>query len=115
MKMNLTWQAAGAEARSTQFRLGAIYGPRQQEYISGHAARRKEAQRRRYHLGAGCGKDTNQLPWDSWQKPYVGREPAIWFHEIFHTDGRPYKQDEVDFIRAMTGRKGAAAAASAGR
>lgn len=63
--------------------------------------------------GLVAGKTQTNLPWDSWQKPYTDREPAIWFHEVFHTDGRPYKQEEVDFIRSMTG-KGKAKSAAAG-
>uniref|UniRef100_Q028I6 Uncharacterized protein n=1 Tax=Solibacter usitatus (strain Ellin6076) TaxID=234267 RepID=Q028I6_SOLUE len=50
------------------------------------------------------GKTQTRLPWDSWKTPYVGREPPVWFHEIFHRDGTPYKQDEVDFIVQMTGK-----------
>lgn len=53
--------------------------------------------------GFVAGKTQTYLPWDSWQKPYVGREPAVWFHEIFKLDGSPYKQDEVDLIRKLTG------------
>jgi hypothetical protein len=49
------------------------------------------------------GKSQTNLPWDSWQKPYVDREPDVWFHDVFHKDGTPYRQDEVDFIRQMTG------------
>ena len=41
--------------------------------------------------GFVAGKTQTYLPWDSWQKPYVDREPAIWFHEIFKQDGTPYK------------------------
>jgi hypothetical protein len=40
----------------------------------------------------------------------VDREPAVWFHEIFHPDGRPYRAEEVEFIRRMTGKTKAAAA-----
>jgi hypothetical protein len=54
--------------------------------------------------GFVAGKTQTNLPWDSWQKPYVDREPAVWFHEIFKPDGTPYKQDEVDLIRTLTGR-----------
>jgi len=50
------------------------------------------------------GKAQTHLPWDSWEKPYVGREPAIWFHEVFRKDGTPYKAEEVEFIRRTTGR-----------
>lgn len=63
--------------------------------------------------GFVAGKTQTNLPWDSWQHPYTDREPAIWFHEIFHTDGKPYKSDEVDFIRQMTGAKLKAKAAAA--
>ncbi len=55
--------------------------------------------------GLVAGKTQTWLPWDSWEKPYVGgREPAVWHHEVFHTDGRPYRKEEVDFIREMTGK-----------
>ncbi len=50
------------------------------------------------------GKTQTRLPWDSWKTPYVDHEPPVWFHEIFHKDGTPYKQDEVDFIVQMTGK-----------
>jgi hypothetical protein len=64
---------------------------------------------KKYHVGAinwglVAGKTQTYLPWDSWKNPYVDREPAIWFHEIFRSDGRPYKQEEVDFIRQMVGK-----------
>ena len=49
------------------------------------------------------GKTQTHLPWDSWKTPYVGsREPSIWFHEVFHTDGRPYQPEEAAFIRRIT-------------
>lgn len=28
----------------------------------------------------------------------------VWFHEIFYPDGKPYRTEEVEFIRAMTGK-----------
>jgi hypothetical protein len=49
------------------------------------------------------GKSQTHLPWDSWQRPYVGREPSIWFHEVFRTNGNPYIPEEVEFIKRMTG------------
>jgi hypothetical protein len=57
-----------------------------------------------YNWGLVAGRTQTNLPWDSWQKPYVGREPAIWFHEVFASGGRPYKPEEVAFIRQITGR-----------
>ena len=50
------------------------------------------------------GKTQTRLPWDSWKTPYVDHEPPVWFHDIFHKDGTPYKQEEVDFIIQMTGK-----------
>jgi hypothetical protein len=55
-----------------------------------------------YNWGLVAGKTQTHLPWDSWQKPYVGREPAVWFHEIFYGDGKPYRQEEADLIRRLT-------------
>jgi len=52
--------------------------------------------------GLVAGKTQTYLPWDSWKHPYTDREPAVWFHEIFRTDGSPYRQEEVDLIRAIT-------------
>jgi hypothetical protein len=54
--------------------------------------------------GLVAGKTQTFLPWDSWKHPYTDRQPAIWFHEIFRTDGQPYNKDEVEFIRSITGR-----------
>jgi hypothetical protein len=50
------------------------------------------------------GKTQTHLPWDSWRTPYVGREPSVWFHEVFRTDGKPYIPEEVEFIKRMTGK-----------
>jgi hypothetical protein len=55
-----------------------------------------------YNWGLVAGKTQTHLPWDSWEKPYTDREPTSWFHEILCIDGRPYRAEEVDFIKAMT-------------
>jgi len=57
-----------------------------------------------YNWGFVQGKTQTHLPWDSWQKPYTDREPAVWFHEIFRADGKPYRQEEVDLIRRFMKR-----------
>ena len=57
-----------------------------------------------------AGKTQTYLPWDSWQNPYLGREPSVWFHEVFHTDGTPYRVEEVELIKRMTGKVKARAA-----
>jgi hypothetical protein len=49
------------------------------------------------------GKTQTNLPWDSWQRPYVIIQPTVWFHDIFYPDGKPYRQHEVDLIRQLTG------------
>ncbi|HCW07815.1 MAG TPA: 1,4-beta-xylanase [Cytophagales bacterium] len=60
-----------------------------------------------YNWGFVKGKTQTNLPWDSWRKPYVnGREPAVWHHEIFYPDGKPYQQQEVDVIRSLTKQLG---------
>ncbi|GAB3889341.1 cellulase family glycosylhydrolase [Spirosoma agri] len=55
--------------------------------------------------GFVAGKTQTFLPWDSWQNPYVnGREPAIWFHEVFKQDGTPVDPAEVAAIKQATGK-----------
>jgi hypothetical protein len=48
------------------------------------------------------GKTQTNLPWDSWQRPYVLDKPTLWFHDVFYPDGKPYRQHEVDQIRQLT-------------
>ena len=52
--------------------------------------------------GLVAGKTQTYLPWDSWEKPYPDRQPKVWFHEIFRTDGTPYLAEEVSLIRRLT-------------
>jgi len=51
--------------------------------------------------GFVSGKTQTIFPWDSWTKPYTN-EPPLWFHDILHPDGTPYKEDEVVYIRGLT-------------
>jgi Cellulase (glycosyl hydrolase family 5) len=69
---------------------------------------------KKYHVaainwGLVAGKTQTYLPWDSWQHPYVLRPPTVWFHEVFHTDGTPYREREVEIIRNLTAAGHAAA------
>jgi hypothetical protein len=64
---------------------------------------------KRYHVaainwGLVAGKTQTYLPWDSWSRPYVEIQPTVWFHEVFRQDDSPYRQREVDILRALTGR-----------
>ena len=41
----------------------------------------------------------------AWDHPMPdGREPEVWFHDIFRPDGTPYKEDEVQLIASLTGK-----------
>jgi len=67
---------------------------------------------KKYHVaainwGLVAGKTQTYLPWDSWKNPYVNREPTMWFHEIFRTDGQPYRPEEAAFIRSIIQSTGA--------
>jgi hypothetical protein len=55
-----------------------------------------------YNWGFVAGKTQTYLPWDSWERPYVDREPEEWFHEVLRSDGTPYRQSETDLIRQLT-------------
>ena len=55
-----------------------------------------------YSWGFVDGRTQTRLPWDSWKKPYTYDGPPIWFHEVLHPDGTPYRQAEVDLIRRLT-------------
>lgn len=58
-----------------------------------------------YNWGLVDGKSQTKYAWDSWKKAYSDSgEPPIWFHDIFRKDGKPYKQDEVDLIKKLTGK-----------
>lgn len=45
------------------------------------------------------GKMQTYLPWDSWDIPYVDREPTIWFHDLYRPDGTPYRSREIELLR----------------
>jgi len=55
--------------------------------------------------GFVAGKSQTYLPWDSWEKPYVLQPPPVWFHEILHPDGTPYREREAELIRELTGKQ----------
>jgi hypothetical protein len=57
-----------------------------------------------YCWGFVNGKSQTIYPWDSWTKSYDG-PPPVWFHDIIEPDGTPFRKDEVDFIRDVTGKR----------
>lgn len=49
--------------------------------------------------GLVAGKSNTKYAWD---EPIPdGSEPKLWFHEVFRTDGSPYKQEEVNLIKLI--------------
>ncbi|MBZ5679883.1 MAG: glycoside hydrolase family 5 protein [Acidobacteriia bacterium] len=57
-----------------------------------------------YNWGFVSGRSQTIYPWDSWEKTYTGA-PAVWFHDIFHNDGRPYDPAEVSLIKRLAGQQ----------
>jgi endo-1,4-beta-mannosidase len=55
-----------------------------------------------YNWGLVAGKTNTIYAWDTPMPD--GREPEVWFHDIFRKDGTPYKQEEVELIKKLTGK-----------
>jgi len=53
--------------------------------------------------GLVSGKTNTIYAWDAPMPD--GREPKVWFHDIFRKDGTPYSEKEIKFIKSMTGKK----------
>lgn len=56
-----------------------------------------------YNWGLVAGKTNTIYAWDTPMPD--GKEPKVWFHDIFRKDGKPYKNEEVDLIKSLTGKK----------
>ena len=52
-----------------------------------------------YHWGLVAGKTQTYMPWGSRRGDPM---PAVWQHDVFHPDGRPYNPHELDLVRAFT-------------
>ncbi len=63
----------------------------------------KERKVAAYCWGLVDGKSNTKYPWKTWQFPELG-EPEPWHHDVFHADGRAYREDEVQLIKELTGR-----------
>lgn len=48
------------------------------------------------------GKSQTKFPWDSWKRPYTFEPPTIWFHDLLHPNGEPYRAREVQIIHALS-------------
>ncbi len=52
--------------------------------------------------GLVSGKTNTKYAWDT---PIPdGGQPKLWFHEVFHPDGKPYREEEVAVIREMNNK-----------
>ena len=54
-----------------------------------------------FNWGLVAGKTNTIYHWDSWDSTYTA-EPALWHHDIFRSDQRPYLEEEVSLIRQLT-------------
>lgn len=54
-----------------------------------------------YNWGLVAGKTNTIYAWDAPMPD--GKEPKVWFHDIFRKDGKPYKESEVALIKRLTG------------
>lgn len=48
------------------------------------------------------GKTQTKYAWD--EKDWGEKEPSLWFHDIFRSDGSPYDVKEIELIRELTGK-----------
>lgn len=53
--------------------------------------------------GLVAGKTNTMYAWDTPMPD--GREPKIWFHDIFRPDGEPFDKKETEFIKKLTAEK----------
>lgn len=56
-----------------------------------------------YNWGLVAGKTNTIYAWDTPMPD--GKEPKVWFHDIFRKDGTPYKKEEVNVIKELTEKK----------
>ena len=56
-----------------------------------------------YNWGLVAGKTNTIYAWDTPMPD--GKEPKVWFHDIFRKDGTPYDKSEVALIKKLTGKQ----------
>jgi hypothetical protein len=55
-----------------------------------------------YNWGFVAGKTNTMYAWDTPMPD--GKEPKLWFHDIFRQDGTPFDKKEVELIKSLTGK-----------
>ena len=58
-----------------------------------------------FHWGLITGKTQTNLCWET-MNGNPDPSPAVWQHDLFYPDGRPYRGDEVLFIKRIFGKPG---------
>lgn len=56
-----------------------------------------------YNWGLVSGKTNTIYAWDSPMPD--GKEPPVWFHDIFRPDGTPFSAEEITVIKTLTGKQ----------
>jgi len=51
-----------------------------------------------YHWGLVAGRTQTYMPWGSKKGNAI---PVLWQHDVFHVDGKPYDQQEIELIRKV--------------
>lgn len=54
-----------------------------------------------YNWGLVHGLTQTIYPWSSWTRPYTFTQPLVWFHDLFHRNGKPYRAREIQIIREL--------------
>jgi hypothetical protein len=54
-----------------------------------------------FQWGLVAGKTQTQYPWESWNRTFE-EEPKVWFHELFHKDGKPFDPEETALYKKLT-------------
>jgi hypothetical protein len=62
----------------------------------------EDAPRPAINWGFVVGKTQTYLPWDFWDRPYMKTQPPVWFHDVLHADGTPYRKREAQILRDLT-------------
>lgn len=55
-----------------------------------------------YNWGLVAGKTNTMYAWDTPMPD--GKEPKVWFHDIFRKDGTVFSKEEVKLIKSLTGK-----------
>ncbi|MDN3204081.1 cellulase family glycosylhydrolase [Algoriphagus sediminis] len=50
--------------------------------------------------GFVSGKTNTIYPWESWRREF-NAEPEVWHHDILRSDGTPFSEDEITFIKSI--------------